>query len=216
MNKIYQNEELYNKFYVFDDRLHAGAELANFIPDFDVIVAIPAGGVPVAAEVTRAKNRPLKLLLVSKILFPWTTEAGFGALSMFGDFEINDEIAQRLGEEVVEKQIMKTKQKIDARRKLFSEKFLLEEKGKSCVLIDDGLASGYTMLVAIKSARRFFREVFVATPTASTSAVRLVADHCDGIYVLNLRDVYPFAVADAYREWHDVSDAEMLRVLKNL
>jgi len=214
MGKLVYDENLYNKFYVFRDRQDAGRKLARFIPDFENIIAIPAGGVPVAAEVSKIKGAELKILLVSKILLPWTTEAGFGAVSMFGDIEINKKLAEKLDEDVINLQIEKTIEKIEHRKKLIPEKFFNFKKGSSAVLVDDGLASGYTMLVAVKSARRFFNKVAVASPTASSSAVKLLKEYCD-LYVLNLRDLYPYAVADAYINWYDVSDEEVLEILKN-
>ncbi len=210
------DERLYNKFYVFEDRADAGKKLANFIPNFEYVIAIPAGGVPVAVEVAKAKNAKLRVLLVSKVLLPWTTEAGFGAVSEFGDIEINEEIAARLGKEVVEMQIRKTIEKIKRRKARIPDKFFIKERGRNAVLIDDGLATGYTMLTAIKSAKRFFEEVCVAVPTASTSAVELIEKECKAIYVLNLRSIYPYAVADAYKNWYDVSDDEMVEILNSL
>ncbi len=210
------DEALYNKFYVFRDRVDAGRKLAKFIPDFEYVVAIPAGGVPVAAEVAKAKNAGLKVLLVSKVLFPWTTEAGFGAVSEFGDVILNEDVASRLGRKVVEFQVEKTIEKVRRRRNLIPEKFLIRERRDvKAVLIDDGLATGYTMLTAIRAAKRFFKKVYVAVPTASKSAVDLIERECSCVYVLNLRDLYPYAVADAYEEWHDVSEEEMLEILKS-
>ena len=209
------DQSLYNKFYVFRDRVDAGKRLSKFIPEFDFVVAIPAGGVPVAAEVAKEKKAMLKVLLVSKVLFPWTTEAGFGAVSEFGDVVLDDEMAKRLGKTVVDFQVKKTIEKIKRRRELIPDRFLIKEKMKGkAVLIDDGLATGYTMLTAIRAAKRFFDEVYVAVPTASKSAVELIENECKCVYVLNLRDVYPYAVADAYEIWYDVSEEEMLEILK--
>ena len=158
----------------------------------------------------------LKILLVSKILFPWTTEAGFGALSMFGDLELNRSVIRyyKISEDVVKEQVRRTREKIEKRLKIIPEKYLLKDGNENAFLVDDGLASGYTMLVAIKSARRFYDRVYVAVPTASSHAINLISKSCDGIFCVNLRDIYPYAVADAYLEWHDVSDEEMLEFLK--
>lgn len=96
---------------------------------------------------------------------------------------------------------------------MIPEERLVREKNEIAILVDDGLASGYTMLVALKSARRFYDRIYVAVPTASTHAIDLISRNCDGIFCVNLRDIYPYAVADAYLEWHDVSDDEMLKLL---
>jgi len=212
---IKHDEKLYNRFQVFRDREDAGKKLASFIPDFDVVIAIPAGGVPVAVEVAGVKKTPLRVLLVSKILLPYTTEAGFGAVNMFGDVEINERLASGFDEETIRLQIEKAKEKIERRLKIIPEKFLRHESANSVVIVDDGLASGFTMISAIKTAKRFYREIYVAVPTASTSAVDLVEKECDGVFVLNLRDIHPYAVAAAYEEWHDVGEEEILECLRN-
>lgn len=111
---VVHDERYYNKFGVFKDRIDAGEKLADLIVrHFDVdrdktdVVAIPAGGVPVAWAMAKKMKLRLKVLLVSKILFPWTTEAGFGALSMFGDVELNKRAIRhyKISDDVVEEQI---------------------------------------------------------------------------------------------------------------
>ncbi|MBO8180927.1 MAG: phosphoribosyltransferase [Archaeoglobus sp.] len=220
---VIQDKKYYNKFGVFRNRIDAGNKLADLIlkhldvdADKTDVVAIPAGGVPVASAMAKKIGLKLKVLLVSKILFPWTTEAGFGALSMFGDFELNESAVHhyKLSDGVVKEQIKKTEEKIAKRLKIIPEERLIGEGNELAFLVDDGLASGYTMLVALKSARRFYDKIYVAVPTASSHAVNLISGNCDGIFCINLRDIYPYAVADAYLEWHDVSDEEMLEFLK--
>jgi len=86
--------------------------------------------------------------------------------------------------------------------------------GGAVLLTDDGLASGYTMMAAIRATRRMRpAEVIVAVPTASDSAVRKIAPLCDRIVCLNIRSGSSFAVASAYREWHDLSDEETYSLL---
>ena len=221
---VIQDKKYYNKFGVFRNRIDAGNKLADLIlkhldvdADKTDVVAIPAGGVPVASAMAKKIGLKLKVLLVSKILFPWTTEAGFGALSMFGDFELNESAVHhyKISDEVVKEQIKKTEEKIAKRLKIIPEECLIGEGNELAFLVDDGLASGYTMLVALKSARRFYDKIYVTVPTASLHAVNLISGKCDGIFCIDLRNIYPYAVADAYLEWHDVSDEEMVEFLKN-
>lgn len=221
--KTLHDEKYYNKFHVFKDRINAGNKLTDFIAKFEDVdedktdvVAIPAGGVPVASTMAEKLRLKLKVLLVSKILFPWTSEAGFGALSMFGDFELNEDAIHHYGldDETIKEQLKKTKEKIDRRLEIIPKGCLIKEKNEKAFLVDDGLASGYTMLVALKSARRFYDKIYIAVPTASSHAIDLLSNECDGIFCVNLRDVYPYAVADAYLEWHDVSNEEMLEFLR--
>jgi len=82
-------------------------------------------------------------------------------------------------------------------------------------LIDDGLASGFTMLAAVKSVRNQGPEkIIVAVPTASTSAVQVVAPSVDKLICLNIRGGPFFAVADAYQKWYDLSDEEVVEFLR--
>jgi predicted phosphoribosyltransferase len=83
--------------------------------------------------------------------------------------------------------------------------------------VDDGLATGYTMLAAVRAARKLgAREVIAAAPTASLDAVQLLLEHADLLVVLNLREDYPYAVADAYARWWDFSESEALGYLRFL
>ena len=220
---IIYEESLFNKTHVFRNRFHAGKFLSDLISskfeveDFNVL-AIPAGGVPVGYEMAKDLGLRLKLILVSKILFPWTTEAGFGAMSMYGEIKINDEAISyfALKEETIKRQIEDCKRKIEKRREMvenLSKEFFKYDSDKA-ILVDDGLASGFTMLTALESAKKFYSKVYVAVPTASLKAAELIQPECDAVFCANLRDFYPYAVADAYIEWHDVSDAEMLELLK--
>ena len=94
---------------------------------------------------------------------------------------------------------------------------MLEIKGKTAILVDDGLASGYTMLAAIRSTRkRNPRRVVVAVPTASKAAIELVSREVDKILCLNIRSSPFFAVADAYREWRDLTDEEVVEILEKI
>ncbi len=225
---IAYEKSLFNKTHVFKNRFHAAMLTSNLISsrlgkrlesikDLSIL-AIPAGGVPVGYEMARNLGLKLRLILVSKILYPWTTEAGFGAVSMHGVVKIDERAVSYfgLGRDIIKRQVEECKSKIERRKRLIkkiSPEFF-SYKEKNAILVDDGLASGFTMLVAIESARRFFEKVFVAVPTASLKAVELIQSKCDGVFCVNLRNLYPFAVADAYQEWYDVSDDEMLSLLR--
>jgi predicted phosphoribosyltransferase len=89
-----------------------------------------------------------------------------------------------------------------------------ELNDKTIILVDDGLASGYTMSEAIRFVKRkFAKKIIAAIPTASESSIELILPLVDELYCLNIRG-YPYAAADAYKEWHDVSDEEVMYYLK--
>lgn len=84
------------------------------------------------------------------------------------------------------------------------------------VLVDDGLASGFTMKTAVKAVRRQgAARVVIAVPTAHADSVGRVLPHVDQLYCANLRSGWSFAVADAYKDWYDVSEAEAAQVLES-
>ncbi len=86
--------------------------------------------------------------------------------------------------------------------------------GKVVILVDDGLASGYTMLAAIKrvSVDRP-KKIVVAVPTGSGNTAKMIAGYVDELFCLNVRSP-PFAVADAYKRWHDLTEEEAVKLLR--
>ena len=83
--------------------------------------------------------------------------------------------------------------------------------------MDDGLASGYTMLEAVNFVKsKQVKKIIVAVPTASESSIYLLLPEVDEIYCLNARALYPFAVAEAYMKWYDVGDEEVIALLRDL
>ena len=88
-------------------------------------------------------------------------------------------------------------------------------KDKVVILVDDGLASGFTMLAAARSSRRRHpKKMVVAVPTASVGAIKLLTSEVDEIVCLNIRSGPVFAVADAYKNWYDLTDEEVTKILK--
>jgi putative phosphoribosyl transferase len=223
MAPITENPRLREQTFVFSDRHDAGRQLGELIrrsvPDLKdpLVLAIPAGGVPVGKEVARTLNAPLSLAIVRKVRIPGTTESGFGAVTWDGQVLINEPLRAALGLSAaeVEKAVAQTRENVSARVALFAKgKPVPELAGKIVVLTDDGLASGFTMLAAIGSIRRQNpARIIVAVPTASASAAALVAKQADLLVCANIRSGRSFAVADAYRKWYDLDDREVLEEL---
>lgn len=212
-----------NKQFIFKDRAHAGELLANklssHVDKVNVqLLAIPAGGVPVGYAVAKNLNFPFDVIIVRKIQVPWNTEAGFGAVSYDGTVLLNEPLVTQLGltSEIVHWCISQTKKIIQERLKKFrGNKPFPNLKNKTIILVDDGLASGLTMLAAVKSVQKQAPDkIVVAVPTASTSAVELVAPNVDKLICLNIRSGPIFAVADAYQKWYDLSDEEVVEILR--
>jgi len=185
-----------------------------------IVLAIPAGGVPVAAEIARRLALPLDLAVVSKILLPWTTESGFGAVAFDGTEWINEVDPRRfaLSAEDVERSTAAAREKV-ARRvaRLRGARPMPALADRAALLVDDGIAAGSTLRTAIAALRRLgARRIVVAVPTGHDRSADLIASLADGVYCANLRGGGRFAVADAYEKWTDVSDDEALSLLRPL
>jgi putative phosphoribosyl transferase len=223
MGNLIEEPALRDRIHVFFDRTSAGQRLAGHLSGYRGrqvhLFAIPAGGVPVGVEIARSLTIPLDLLIVRKIQFPWTTEAGFGALDPGGQAIINDDLLRRmpLSPEEIEAQINKTAAVIRQREeRLRAGKPYARLDGRPAMVVDDGLASGYTMRAALQFLKaRGADRLIVAVPTASERTVWELLPLVDELYCLNVRGGFSFAVADAYENWYDLTEEEILTILSS-
>jgi predicted phosphoribosyltransferase len=222
MGDILDNPRLRERKFVFLDRHDAGRQLGAFLKTLPalrdpLVLAIPAGGVPIGREVAGALGAPLSLAIVRKIRIPGTTESGFGAVTWDGQVLINEELraALALPKAEVDRAIADTRENVNERVDRFTKgQAIPSPAGKTVILTDDGLASGFTMLAAVHSIRRKRpARIIVAVPTASAPAARLVSGQVDQLVCLNIRSSRMFAVADAYEQWYDLDDREVLEEL---
>ena len=221
MDTIIEATHLRNREFIFTDRKDAGLRLGRLMKE-DVgaeglLLAIPSGGIPVALALQPSLLWPVELILVRKIQIPHNTEAGFGAVNMDGERFFNEELlnALHLSWEVVENQVRNAVQTIKQRNTLFRcDKSFPDLADKNIIIVDDGLASGYTMLAAINFVKkRNPSSITVAVPTGMSDTVVRIGEEVDKVYCLNIREAYPFAVANAYMNWYDLSDKEVLHLL---
>jgi len=221
MGRLIEDPDLRDKRFVFENRRDAGRRLASMLSPYRggnvLLLAVPSGGVPVAAEIAQTLAFPLDLLIVRKLQVPFNPEAGFGAMSVSGDILLNDDLVASLGleKEAIAAAVSITKKILDQRSRLFrGERPLPSCQAKKVIITDDGLASGYTMRVALRWVRGLKPErIIVAVPTGSERTVEGMREEADEIVCLNIRSGYRFAVAEAYRHWHDLSDDEVLHIV---
>ncbi len=223
MGRIIENPALRERVHVFVDRLDAADALAALMardfrgaPDA-VLLAIPAGGIPVGLALADRLELPFDLLFVRKLHMPDNPETGFGAISEHGEVLLNEQLARYLDEETIRRVIAEEKRALAERIRLLRDgRAPLDIRDKTAIIVDDGLASGFTMLVAIREVlRRGARQVVVAVPTASARAVELVAPEVAALYVANVRSSPYFAVAEAYTAWRDISLNEAAALLRS-
>ncbi len=207
----------------YQDRTEAGKLLGQQLQgtSFEeppLILAIPNGGLAVGLPMAKILNADLDLLIVRKLQIPYNPEAGFGALTSLGTVLINQPLVDRIGltDSEIHQVIQRTKVQIETRKSAY--KGLVghySPEKRVVVLVDDGLASGYTMLAAIQSVRQKEpKKIFVAVPTASASAVSKVQPQVDDFFCPHIGAGFVFAVANAYQNWYDVPQEEVIEQLR--
>ena len=183
-----------------------------------LVLAIPAGGVPVGAAIAHELGLALKVVPVSKVLFPWTTEGGFGAVAFDGTQWIDQAAVDNFGlkTEQIEKAIAEARAKVERRSARFCGSTSVPELGNTtAILVDDGIAAGATMRTAITALRkRGAGRIVVAVPTAHDRSLGALRKLADEVVCPDIRGGLRFAVADAYEEWRDLSDDEIEAMLK--
>jgi predicted phosphoribosyltransferase len=222
--RVVELPELRGRVRVFRDRADAGAVLARMLAGAlgptAFGLAIPAGGVPVAAAIAASLGLPLDLAIVSKVLLPWDTEAGYGAVAFDGTVLLNEPLieALELDRATVEAGLAATRQRVARRvETLRAGRPFPDLRPREALLVDDGLASGFTMRVAVEALRRAgARTVCVAVPTGHLEAIDRLAPAVETIYCPNVRGGRRFAVAEAYRLWSDVDEEELQRELSRI
>jgi predicted phosphoribosyltransferase len=222
MGILRENRALRDRVSVFQDRKEAGKLLAEHLAIYrgsdGIVLAIPSGGVPVAVEISSALDLPLDLVIARKLQIPGNPEAGFGAMGPDGEVIFNEGLMRRLGltEDDVRRQIATTKDIIEKRNRIFrGGRSFPAVKDRVVILVDDGLASGYTMLSAVRFLRREGpKKLVTAVPTAAGRSADVLVPEVDELVCLNVRSHPFFAVAEAYRKWHDLGDDEVLFLMK--
>ncbi|HXF67026.1 MAG TPA: phosphoribosyltransferase family protein [Burkholderiales bacterium] len=221
MQGVHDIPALRDRAPVFRDRAHAGVVLAGLLEALRggdaIVLAIPSGGVPVAAEVAKRLAAPLEVAVVSKILLPWTTEAGYGAIAWDGSLWMNEEEARyyRLTEDQIAASVAEARAKVRRRCALLrGSRPMPALAGRTAILVDDGIAAGSTMRAAIGALRGLGAgRILVAAPTGHERSVRALAELADALCCANLRGGPRFAVADAYERWCDVTEEEAAEIL---
>jgi putative phosphoribosyl transferase len=205
----------------FANRRAAGVALAAAVSDLDleppvIVLALPRGGVPVASEVAKALRAPLDLLVVRKIGMPGHPELAIGAIATGGVVVHEPSAGNYIASlDTSFGRLVEAAQRELLRREHAYRDHLppLDLAGRTAVLVDDGIATGSTMLAAVRAARRAHaRRVVVAVPVASPEAQPLLAHEADEVVILriprNLR-----AVGEWYDDFHQLEDADVRALL---
>ncbi len=209
---------------IFENRYDAGRQLAeklvNIYKNQPVIVlAIPNGGLPVAVPVALALGSELDVIVSRKIPIPLAPEGGFGAVTDDGTTIFNQDVLKKINltEQQINWQVNRVRNDIRQRSLLYrGTRPLSIITSKTAIVVDDGLASGYTMMAAIESVRsRGPKRVIAAVPAASAQAVKTVEKTADAVVTVHTAFVPKFYVSDYYRYWNILTDDEALACLKD-
>jgi len=207
---------------VFADRAEAGRVLASMLGEYRlrdaIIMAVPNGGAPVAAEVAGELGLPLDLAVVSPITLPWDTEASYGAVTWDGVVRLNERqhFYFLLKDDVVDDGVARATERNQRRlQALRAGKPLPDLRGRPVILVDEALGVSFTIRATIEALRRAgASRIILAVPTASTLAAKEMAGIADQVYCPNLRYGQRFSVAGAYREWRRISESEVKQALR--
>ena len=206
----------------FEDRRHAGRVLAGQLEPYKgrsgvVVLALPRGGVPVAHEVARALGVPLDVFLVRKLGVPGRRELAMGAIASGGIRVLNEEVvsAFRLPEAVIDAVAREEQAELERRERTYRDgRTPVELRGRTVLLIDDGLATGATMKAAVEAVRaRDPARVVVAVPVGSPESCREFSDIADEIVCARAPESFA-AVGQWYRDFSETSDEEVCELLR--
>ncbi|HSH41321.1 MAG TPA: phosphoribosyltransferase family protein [Arenicellales bacterium] len=208
--------------YQYADRVEAGRLLAEKLAekryDNPVVLALPRGGVPVAAEVAKALAAPLDLVLVRKIGVPWQPELALAAVvdGPHPEVVINDDVWRAAGvsEEQFEKLKAKEMEEIDRRRTAYlGDRERAVIKGATAIVVDDGIATGATVRAALKALRRGAPEKLVlAVPVAPPDTAARLRREVDELVCLQTPEPF-YAIGVFYRDFEQMSDDDVVAIL---
>lgn len=208
----------------FLDRQDAGRKLVPLLMDYaqqedTIVLALPRGGIPVACEIALALELPMDVFLVRKLGISWHPELAMGAVASGGVYIRNDDVmlSYHISEDMFNQVLKKEEKELIRREKLYHphpESPDLEDK--TILLVDDGMATGTTMQVAIIALKEHYHPaaVIVAVPVLSTSAYDTVAGEVNDVVYL-LKPVDFRAVGEWYEDFTQVSDSEAQGLIQN-
>jgi putative phosphoribosyl transferase len=206
----------------FADRGDAGRRLADKLLHLKgrqpVVLALPRGGVAVGFEIARALDAPLDLVLVRKIGVPWQPELALGAVTDGVSHEtfIDWDLARSLDipDRYIEEETARQLEELERRRKSYCEdRAALEVAGRTAIVVDDGIATGATMRVALQAVRhRGAARLVLAVPVAPPDTLAALAEGADEAVCLET-PIGLGAIGFYYRDFHQMSDAEVTDLL---
>ncbi len=203
----------------FEDRADAGRRLAERLKGLalvdPLVLAIPRGGVEVAAPIARALPAELDVVLSRKLRAPGQPELALGAVAESGEVYLNHHARAGGFDSYIEGERRRQLAEIERRARVFrAVRARAPVAGRSVIVVDDGIATGSTMIAALHAARGAgAREVIAAAPMGSRERVAEIRGHCDRVVCLLEPEEF-WAVGEFYRDFDQVSDERVVEVLR--
>ena len=207
---------------IFANRIDAGKRLASALISYKtqnvVVYALPRGGVVPGAEVARALAAPLDLVIVRKIGHPYSPEYAIGAVAEDGHKVMNRDELNTIDQEWFQDAARAEQEEARRRRKVYMRgRSPIPAKDKIAILVDDGMATGMTMFLAIEEVRHFKpRKIVVAVPVAPPEAIEELKTLADEVIALHIIARDFAAIGSFYLNFDQVSDAEVIELMDSV
>ncbi|KUO52154.1 MAG: phosphoribosyltransferase [Sphingomonadales bacterium BRH_c3] len=207
----------------FANRRVAGRDLALALTSLEIedpiIFALPRGGVPLGFEVAKQLKAPLDILLVRKIGAPGHEEFGIGALvdGASPQVVIDERTAKLAGADdaYIEREVQRQLAEVERRREAYGSGLSHSPRGRSVIVVDDGIATGGTVKAALKALRMAgASRIVLAVPVAPRSAIAELRQYSDEIVCLAMPEPF-YAVGAHYDDFSQTSDAEVIELLES-
>ena len=205
----------------FKDRVEAGRKLAAFFDHINgknaVVYALPRGGVIVGAEIAKAIHAPLDLIITRKIGHPSQPEYAIGAVAENGHLVFNKEEVLEINEEYLTSEAEKQKEEAKRRREVYLEgRPPVSCKGKTAILVDDGIATGLTMKAALKELQTHYNpaKIIIAVPvTPKDTADEFKNLGAEVLAIITTKE-FLGAIGAYYQDFSPVEDKDVIRIMK--
>ena len=197
---------------IFVNRAEAGtilaAKLRKYREENAVVMAIPRGGVPVAFEIAKSLGLPMDLALIKKIGHPNNKEYAIGATSLTDYFIVPFE---KVSQEYVTAEVQKIRKRLnEMHSKFMGSKPVRDLQGKTVIVVDDGVATGNTLMATLQVLRKGNPfKIVVAVPVASTNAVRKLKPEADELICISEPEEF-YGVGAFYKDFDQVTDEEVM------
>jgi len=203
------------------DRVDAGQKLAERVMIYKdepnlVILGLPRGGVVVANEISKALDAPLDIVVPRKVGAPFNPELAVAAVTENGTVLYNEELMKKLGisiddiDDEVEKEKKEAMRRLDLYR---GDRPLLNLEDKTVILVDDGIATGYTMKAAIMSVRlRGAKKVIVAVPVMPSDILLTMQELADAVHYVLMPEIF-YSISQFYERFPQTTDEQVIELM---